>query len=403
MADRERIEERLQALWEIRLGPGGGADRPAYSPAEAQAMRLVAGWAGEQGLEPGIDRFGNLWALPAGWDGALVTGGSHVDTVPDGGRYDGALGTVLGLELAAALREDTTAGGARAGLMICAAEEAPRFGAGTVGSRQLAGTLTSQETERLRDAEGVSIAEALAEHLERLADIRRIDPPLDRWRAHSEVHVAQRRELRELGIVTTVASPRRFEITVTGESGHSGEVSMADRRDALAGAAEIVLAIEQAARDEPAETVATAGTVAVVPGAVSVIPGTVRLGIDMRGTDAGSLDRLEQRMRGDAAAIGERRALDVQTALTRAGQPVDLDPGLASAALAAAESLSIAARTTWSGAGHDAQHLDALAPALLVFVPLHGGESHTPREGANLDEIVHAAMLVEYVFRHLDA
>ncbi|HEX5194952.1 MAG TPA: Zn-dependent hydrolase [Solirubrobacteraceae bacterium] len=410
MPDRDRIEQRLQALWEIRLGPGGGADRPAYSPAEAEAMRLVAGWAADAGLDPGIDRFGNLWALPSGWDGRLLTGGSHVDTVPDGGRYDGALGTVLGLELAVELGDETTAGGARAGVMICAAEEAPRFGAGTVGSRQLAGTLAPEALAQLHDADGITIAEALAEHLRRLGDLPRIEPPLGRWRAHAEVHVAQRRELRELGIVTTVASPRRLQITVTGESGHAGEVSMGDRRDALAGAAEIVLAIERAAAGtageaggQPAETVATTGTLAVLPGAVSVIPGTVVLGVDMRGTDGRSLDRLEQAVRACGAEIAERRRLQVETALTRAGEPVDLDPGLVSAARAAATTLQIPARTTWSGAGHDAQHLNALAPALLVFVPLHGGESHTPHEGANLDEIVHAAMLVEYVLRELGA
>jgi acetylornithine deacetylase/succinyl-diaminopimelate desuccinylase-like protein len=108
LPDAQRITQRLQELWTIAQGPGGGADRPAYSSAEAQAMLLVAGWARDHGLEPGIDAHGNLWALP-GWvgpnDGPVVTSGSHVDTVPDGGRYDGALGTVLGLELVADLQE----------------------------------------------------------------------------------------------------------------------------------------------------------------------------------------------------------------------------------------------------------------------------------------------------------
>jgi N-carbamoyl-L-amino-acid hydrolase len=403
MPDRERIERRLQALWEIALGPQGGADRPAYSVAEAEAMLLVAGWATEQGLEPGIDRYGNLWALPPDWSGPIVTSGSHVDTVPDGGRYDGALGTVLGLELAADLGAEPTPTGARAALMVCAAEEAPRFGAGTVGSRQLVGTLSPEALTELHDADGVTVAQALHDHLERLAGLPRIDPPVGRWRAHAEVHVAQRRELRELGIVTTVASPRRLEITVTGESGHSGEVSMADRRDALAGAAEIVLAIERAAREEPAGTVATAGTLTVTPGAISVIPGQTRIGLDMRGIDGSSLDRLQRITERAAAEIGHRRGLQVQTVLTRAGEPVELDPEMVSAGLAAAEALGISARTTWSGAGHDAQHLNSLTRALLVFVPLHGGESHTPHEGADLNEIVHAAMLVAYVLRNVDA
>jgi hydantoinase/carbamoylase family amidase len=403
MPDRERIEQRLQALWEIALGPEGGADRPAYSPAEAEAMLLVAGWASEQGLEPGIDRYGNLWALPPDWSGPIVTSGSHVDTVPDGGRYDGALGTVLGLEMVADLQDTPTPDGARAALMVCAAEEAPRFGAGTVGSRQLVGTLSADALTQLHDADGVTVAQALHDHLERLAELPRIEPPVERWRAHAEVHVAQRRELRELGVVTTVASPRRLEITVTGQSGHSGEVSMADRRDALAAAAEIVLAIEHAATDEPAETVATAGTLTVTPGAISVIPGQARIGVDMRGIDGVSLDRLQRTIEQAAAEIGRRRGVQVQTVLTRAGEPVELNPAMVSAGLAAAEALKIPARMTWSGAGHDAQHLSSMTPALLVFVPLHGGESHTPQEGADLDEIVHAAMLVAYVLGEIGA
>ena len=403
MSDRTRIEARLQALWEIALGPAGGADRPAYSPTEAEAMLLVAGWATDAGLEPGIDRYGNLWALPRDWDGPLVSSGSHVDSVPDGGRYDGALGTVLGLELAADFGSVPSPGGCRAALLVCAAEEAPRFGAGTVGSRQLVGSLAPEALAQLHDADGITVQRALDDHLARLRDLPRVEPPLHRWRAHAEVHVAQRRELRELGVVTSVASPRRFEITVTGSSGHSGEVSMAARRDALAGAAEIVLAIERAAGDEPAETVGTAAVLTISPGAISVIPGEARIGVDMRGIDRGSLDRLQATVQRDASEIGERRELAVSTVLTRAGEPVELDPRLVASALATARELGIPARTTWSGAGHDAQHLGALAPSLLVFVPLHGGESHTPQEGADLDEIVQAARLVTNVMANASA
>jgi N-carbamoyl-L-amino-acid hydrolase len=391
LPDADRIVARLAALWEIALGPGGGADRPAYSRAEAEAMRLVAGWAREAGLAPGIDPHGNLWALPAGSSGPVVTSGSHVDTVPDGGRYDGALGTVLGLELV----EDLEDG--RAGVLICAAEEAPRFGAGTIGSRLLVGTLGEDALAELHDADGISAAEARSDYLGALGDLPRIAPPLGRLRAHAEVHVAQRRELRELGVVARVASPRRFTLQITGEAGHSGEVSMEARHDALAAAAEAVLAIEAAARAEPAETVATVGVISVSPGAVSVIPGQARLAIDVRGISSDSLARLDAVIRERVAEIGERRGVRHQLVMTRAGEPVALDPGLAAAALQAAERLGIPARETWSGAGHDAQHLNALAPCLLTFVPLHGGESHTPHEGAALDEILQAGHVVAAV------
>jgi hydantoinase/carbamoylase family amidase len=390
-----RIAARLDALWDVARGPGGGADRPAYSPAEAEGMRLVAAWARDAGLEPGIDAFGNLWALPANsgpdsGDGPIVTSGSHVDTVPDGGRYDGALGTVLGLEAATQL-------GAGAGVLVCAAEEAPRFGAGTMGSRQLTGALEQAALAQLRDADGVSAADARAAYLSELADLPRIEPPLDRLRAHAEVHVAQRRALRELGVVTAVASPRRFTVRIAGQAGHSGEVSMADRRDALAAAAEVVLAVEAAARAEPAETVATVGTLSVQPGAVSVIPGHARLAVDVRGIDAASLARVETAIRAGVDEIASRRAVAAQIELTRAGAPVTMDRTLVAAALQAARKLGIPAIETWSGAGHDAQHLTALTPALLLFVPLHGGESHTPQEGAEMDEIVQAARVMTAV------
>jgi hydantoinase/carbamoylase family amidase len=393
LPDPERIAARLQDLWAIARGPGGGADRPAYSAAEAEAMLLVAGWARELGLIPGIDAHGNLWALPADWSGPLVTAGSHVDSVPDGGRYDGSLGTVLGLEAAAALAGGT-AGGARAGVLVCAAEEAPRFGAGTVGSRLLAGTLAPGALAGLHDADGVSAAAAQAAYLQALRELPRVTPPVARVRAHAEVHVAQRRALRELGVVTRVASPRRFEVVIEGEAGHSGEVTMEARRDALAAAAEVILAVEAAARAEPPQTVATVGTIAVSPGAVSVIPATARLGIDVRGIDSDSLARIDAAIRAGVAETARRRGVGAEVTLVRAGEPVSMDPALVAAALAAAGRLGIPAVETWSGAGHDAQHLAALLPTLLVFVPLHGGESHTPDEGAAMDEIVQAARLI---------
>jgi hydantoinase/carbamoylase family amidase len=400
VADAERIADRLEQLWQIARGPGGGADRPAYSEAEALAMRLVAGWAGELGLTAAIDRHGNLWALPHDHEGALVTSGSHVDTVPDGGRYDGALGTVLALELAAELTDGPSGTDARPALLVCAAEEAPRFGAGTVGSRLLAGSLAESELAELHDIDGISAAQAQGEYLAALADLPRLDrPPLDRIRAHAEVHVALRAGPDELGIVTRVASPRRLEIVIGGEAGHAGEIGMDERRDALAGAAEIVLAVERAARAEPRPTVATVGTLAVSPGAVSVIPGEVRLGVDMRAVEPEPLDRLEAAVREAVQATGERRSLETRATLTRGGAPVALDPGLAGQALAAASARGIAAAETWSGAGHDVQHIAAYAPALLVFVPLRGGQSHTPQEGADMSDILAAADVVAEVIQ----
>jgi hydantoinase/carbamoylase family amidase len=410
LPDPERVAARLEALWQIALGPGGGADRPAFSVAEAQAMALVASWARGAGLEPGLDRHGNLWALPAGWDGPLVSSGSHVDTVPDGGRFDGALGTVLALELAEELLARSadgarTANATRPALLVCAAEEAPRFGAGTIGSRLLVGSLPEAALTGLRDARGTTAADARAnEYLSALrSGLPRIEPPVERLRAHVEVHVAQRRALRELGVVTRVAAPRRFAIELRGEAGHAGEVSMEDRRDALAAAAEVVLAIEAAARAEPPETVATVGALAVTPGSVSVIPARARLAVDIRAIDAASLERLEEAIRKLTGEVAARRGVSATVDLVRDGEPVALDAGLATVALEAAARRGIAAVETWSGAGHDGQHIASLVPALLIFVPLHGGESHTPAEGADGAEIADAATLASEVLGSVHA
>src|SRR3954470_18560813 len=211
--DGARIAARLDALWAVARAPGGGADRPAWSAAEATAMRLVAGWATEAGLDTALDPHGNLWALPAG-DAPVVTSGSHVDTVPGGGRYDGALGTVLALEAAAALD-------GRAGVLTCAAEEAPHFGAGTLGSRLLTGALDEAALHEMTDRDGTTAAAARDAFLSELDDLPRLagPPPLARLRAHAEVHIEPRHELRArgaaLGVVQRMRAPHRPRVPAT--------------------------------------------------------------------------------------------------------------------------------------------------------------------------------------------
>ena len=381
-------------MWEIARGPGGGASRLAYSTAEAQAVRLAAGWAREARLEPALDPHGNLWAAPAGVAGPLVSSGSHLDTVPDGGRFDGALGVVLALDAAEALP-------GRAALLVCAAEEAPRFGAGTIGSRLATGALDDDALAGLVDADGVSAREARDRFLAELADLPQIDSlPLGRLAVHVEVHIEQRTELHghgaRLGVVERVAVPHRHELVVEGRAGHAGEVPMEARTDALAAAAELVLALEQAARAAAPPTVATVGMLRVEPGAVSVIPGRAVLGLEVRGTDAAAIARVEAALAAASDAVAAHRAVRVEHRLLRGGEPVILDAGLVQATLAAAERRAARAVRTYSGAGHDAQHLASRVPVALLFVPLSGGESHTPEEHAAPEDVeLAAAVLVD--------
>jgi N-carbamoyl-L-amino-acid hydrolase len=326
-----------------------------------------------------------------------VTSGSHVDTVPAGGRYDGALGTVLAVEAALALP-------GRVGLLICAAEEAPRFGAGTVGSRLMVGTLPEDALDDLRDAAGVTAAAARAEYLAALDDLPRLGedpPPFPRIGAHVEVHIEPRHELRgrgaRLGVVERIAAPHRHELTVEGEAGHAGEVAMADRHDALAAAAELVLALEAAARDAATRapaTVATVGRLDVEPGAISVIPARVRAAREVRGIDADAIATVEAALDTAAAEVAARRGVRIDRRLVRGGDPIALDPGLVERAMRAAAARRLDPVRTYSGAGHDAGHLAAHVPAALLFVPLAGGQSHTPQEAADDADVAEAARVL---------
>jgi hydantoinase/carbamoylase family amidase len=372
------VEARLDALWAVRRGPGGGADRPAFSSAEAEAMRLVAGWAEAAGLVPGIDSFGNLWALPPG-DGPVVTSGSHVDTVPDGGRLDGALGTVLALAAAARVEG--------AGVLVCAAEESPRFGAGTLGSRALWGELS---VEGLRDAAGVAASAARAEYLDALGDLPRVTPALERVVAHVEVHVEQRRWLAgrgvRLGVARGIAGAMRFGIEIAGAAGHAGEVPMTARRDALAAGAELVLAAEAAALAEPG-CVATVGALEVQPGAGSVIPGRVVASLDVRAEEADAIERVVASVAAAGTRTDARRGTVTTWSRHSRTEPVPLSAPLRRAALAAAARRGAAAMETLSGAGHDVGSLAARVPGALLLVPLVEGESHTPVEVVRAEDV----------------
>ena len=396
--DGARIAARLEALWAIAQAPGGGADRAAYSPEEAAGMRLVAEWCTDAGLPAALDAHGNLWALPEG-DGPVATSGSHVDTVPAGGRR--GLRPPRARAPSRARRRS-----ARAGVLVCAAEEAPRFSAGTIGSRLMTGALPESALADLHDARGVSAADARDRFLAELDDLPRVEGagragPLQRIRAHLEVHIEPRHELRrrgvDLGVVERIAAPHRHELVVEGEAGHAGEVAMGERHDALAAAAEIVLALERAAREtalrSPA-TVATVGRLDVEPGAVSVIPGRVRAMLEVRGIDAAAIAAVEGALEAAAADVAERRGVLVTRRLLRGGDPIALDPGLVQRALDAAAARGTNAVRTYSGAGHDAGHLAAHVPAGLLFVPLSGGQSHTPQEAADDSDVLAAARVL---------
>ena len=375
-----RVLGRIEELFDLAPGPNGGASRPAFSTAEARAMLLVAGWAREAGLGAAVDPHGNLWCLPPG-DAPCVTGGSHVDTVPDGGRYDGPLGTVLAVEAAA------QAGGDR-GVLVCAAEEASRFGAGTLGSRAMTGKLGGQDLSRLRDAGGNDALTARAGYLEALGDLPRLGrAPLERISSHVEVHIEQRSDLRErelsLGVATTVAGPVRHRLRFDGQVAHAGETPASERRDALCAAAETVLLAERLCREHAPGTTATAGTLDTHPNSLTSIPGSAEVGVDVRGTLPGGARLLLQELLRGAREAAVRRGVRLEDHPLSGSEPTEMDGAMVRAVEEACARLGVRCGRCVSFAGHDAQHLASVAPAALLFVASENGVSHAPGEAVS--------------------
>jgi hydantoinase/carbamoylase family amidase len=387
MTDVSRVMDRIEELFVLAPGGNGGTSRPAFSEAEARVMLLVAGWAREAGLEPGVDPHGNLWCLPPG-DGPCVTAGSHVDTVPDGGRYDGPLGTVLAVEAAGRVGGDL-------GVLVCAAEEASRFGAGTLGSRTMTGRLSDGGLSELRDAAGRDALSARSEYLGALESLPRLErAPLGRISSHVEFHIEQRADLRKdglsLGVATTIAGPVRHVLRFTGEVAHAGETPATERRDALCAAAETVLLAEKLGRERGPDTTATVGTLDLSPNSLTSIPGAVRLGVDVRSVvPGGGRLLLEELLRG-ARLAAEARGVRLEDKPLSATGPTEMDGAMVSAVEEACGRLGVRCGRRVSFAGHDAQHIAAVAPAALVFVASENGVSHAPGEAVAGEDLASA-------------
>lgn len=386
----ERVLRRLDELYAIDGGPG--ANRPGLSAAEQEAHDLVAGWMEEAGLAVSVDPAGNLFGrLPGAAASDEIWAGSHLDSVPQGGRFDGALGVVAALEAVERLgRQDST-------LVVVAFrdEEGWRFGHGCFGSRALCGALEAAELGTA-DKEGVTIADAVRSlGFGPVAESGWLERPPA---AFVELHVEQGPVLAAqgtpLGVVTSIVGLARLRVVFTGEGGHAGTTPMGGRRDALVAAARFVLTVRDAAEAHD-RAVATIGQLAVEPNAANVIPARVELLVDARARDDETLAALVDEI--EAAAEGG----DVE----RVGrmQPAEMHPDLRSALRAALEELGLAAAELPSGAGHDAGILAAAGvPSAMLFVRSRaGGVSHSPDEHSDDADVALGVDALERALRRL--
>ncbi len=375
------LHERLAALAALGATPGG-IDRPLFTAAERAAREQFVRWAREDGLHVEQDRAGNVFARLGEDAGPPVQCGSHLDTVKDGGAYDGAYGVIGGLE---ALRRIAASGERppRALEVVAwAGEEGSRFPLGCLGSSVYAGLTPYGQACALIADDGETFASALHGPHGLLPGVPvRDDFPAPA--AYAELHIEQgpvlERDGARLGIVSVIAGQRRFRVDVDGVAGHAGTLPMDGRADALCAASELVLGIERAAIDA-CDTVATVGHLVVEPNQTNIVPGRVVFRIDLRSVDDGRIADAERRIRARAAEIAEQRGVCVAIEILEARAAVPMDMRMRLLVRAACLERDARAITLASGAGHDAMCLAQIAPAAMIFVPSIGGRSHVGDE-----------------------
>ena len=345
------------------------------TPALADAGALVRVWMRDAGLDSRVDAVGNVIGT-RGTGPALVLG-SHIDTIRDAGRFDGPLGVVAAIAVADRLRDRELPFALE--VVAFADEEGVRYGTGYLGSRAYTGTFQEPWLDRVDD-DGVALGDAI-----RAAggDPRAIARSVGEVLGYCEVHIEQGPVLEAegipVGVVTGIAGASRARLALTGVAGHAGCLPMGLRRDALAGAAELVLAVEDVARGTE-ELVATIGSLVTEPGAINVVPGRVTLTLDVRhATDGVRLAAFEQ-IRQRAETIGRRRSLDLAWEGVFDNPAVSLSPDLTAVLEQAVAELGHPARRLPSGAGHDAAVMSEIGPAAMLFVRCAGGVSHNPAE-----------------------
>jgi len=382
------VAATLEELARIGASPDGGVTRTAWSPELFEAYE----WLGERmrvlGLEVEVDAAGNLIGRWNAGEGKAVVAGSHLDTVPSGGKLDGALGVVAAVHAVARLQEQGFIPARPVWVTAFMDEEGTRFDASLFGSRAFAGEDVTPLGSRV-DTHGTTLAEAMQE---RGYDIFRAGAAnrLGDVHAYLELHIEQgpvlESEGTQIGAVTSIVGFRGYRVRLRGQANHAGTTPMALRRDAFVGAARIAVELRDFARERVGLT-ANVGKVAVLPGGSNVVPGLVELTVDTRSAVAEGVAELERFVPELIARVASEEGLEAEVEPTSSLQPVALDTGLVAAIEQAAAAEGATSRRLPSGAGHDAMVLGRYVPAAMIFIPSAGGISHSPAEHSSPEEV----------------
>jgi allantoate deiminase len=404
-ADPRRVARFLREVGEVGADPRGGWSRLAFGPEERQAHAVFERWAMDLGLTSSTDAIGNTFGELAGkTSGPALLVGSHLDTVPRGGGFDGVAGVAASLEVARLLVES---GGLNRTYraVVFSGEEGARFGAPCIGSRIATGAFSTYTLRTLTDREGCSVLERASEVGLRPTNAAEAVWSRDSVSAFLELHIEQGRVLevrgKTLGVVDAIAGSTRVELTFSGNADHSGATPMLLRHDALVGASELVIEAERRASSHRT-AVATVGDLEVEPGSFTTVPGEVRLSLDVRDVDSERQRELAEELLDGAGRIAARRGLELSAVLVSDQSPVVLHKPVREQLARATQEHDVRFCVLPSGATHDTAHVAKMAPAGMIFVPSRQGVSHAPEEWSSVEDIARGAEIMASALRALD-
>lgn len=402
----QRLQGNLEKLSEFGRNPEGGVTRLGFSQTEMDARTYATGLMKEAGLEVRVDAAGNIFGRRAGTvQLPTLLFGSHIDSVPHGGNFDGTVGSLGAIEVIRALNDGHVTTRHPLEVVIWTNEEGPHFGISALGSSVAAGVLGPEVLDR-KDEEGLTLADWLRRYGQdpsHLTDARIVRGTLA---AILELHIEQGPQLYEtkvqIGVVQGIVGLKRWKCVATGFANHAGTTPMNRRKDALAAAAKDLLAVRDVVRAESGRQVGTVGYMKAEPGAPNVIPGRVEFPVELRDLDPATIERMWEHIQQRFAQTDKEEGVETRCTVINDIAPALSDPSVQSAIRAAAQSAGLTTADMPSGAVHDAGEISRLAPMGMIFVPSRDGISHAPQEFSTWDDVANGTEVLYRTILKLD-
>jgi N-carbamoyl-L-amino-acid hydrolase len=399
-AIKDRLSAEIEELAAISDAKAPAVTRIVFTPTDLKARTWLRARCEQSGLAVRQDPIGNLFAR---WEGSdpdapAIGTGSHIDAIPNAGKYDGVVGVLGGLEAIRTLQLRGFRPRHPVELLVFTSEEPTRFGVGCLGSRLLSGSLSADAARRLTDRDGNTVEQVRC-NAGFTGDVEEVQLPRSYYKAFVELHIEQGPLLEQqkipVGIVTKIAAPASLRVFIEGAGGHAGGVLMADRKDALCAAAELILSIEASARNSGApDTVATVGMCDVFPGAVNSIPSRVQLSVDIRDTNLSRRDSVLQALEHTCNMIEAKRRVAIRQELLNADAPAECATDIVEALSQACKKQGLPFLTMVSRAYHDSLFMSRIAPVAMLFIPCRNGYSHRPDEYASPEDIANGTLVL---------